>query len=83
MWVDLDGSKFNLDHAFALRPVGDGDEQCLLFPNGASPVDGGFLIDLPIDSVFEMIQHARLVELSQMMEPETIEDEEPEPEPTS
>jgi hypothetical protein len=67
MWIDLDGSKFNIDLAFALRPVGNGSEQCTLFSAGASPVDGGFLIDLPIDEAFSAIQNARLMELAGMM----------------
>jgi len=68
MWIDLDGSKFNITNAFALKPVGDGDEQCTLFSTGASPVDGGHLIDLPLDECFALIQSARLVELSQMLD---------------
>jgi hypothetical protein len=70
MWVDLDGSKFNIDSAFALRPVGDGSKQCTLFSAGSSPIDGGFLIDLPLEDVFSAIQNARLMELAGMMEPE-------------
>ena len=66
MWIDLDGSKFNVHHAFALRPVGKGNKQCTLFPVGADPVAGGFLIDLPLDEVFELIQNARLTEIAQM-----------------
>jgi hypothetical protein len=85
MWIDLDGSKFNIDSAFALRPVGDGNKQCTLFAAGSSPVDGGFLIDMPIDEAFSAIQNARLMELAGMLEP-TGDDAEnssgsPEPEP--
>jgi len=81
MWIDLDGSKFNIDHAFALRPVGKHGKQCTLFPNGASPVDGGFLIDMPLDEVFEAIQAARLMEIADMMPGDDIlEEVEPEPE---
>ena len=69
MWIDLDGSKFNIESAFALRPVGDGSKQCTLFSAGASPIDGGFLIDLPLEDVFSAIQNARLMELAGMMEP--------------
>jgi hypothetical protein len=67
LWIDLDGSKFNVHHAFALRPVGKGNKQCTLFPVGADPVAGGFLIDLPLDEVFELIQNARLTEIAQMI----------------
>ena len=67
MWIDLDGSKFNVHHAFALRPVGKGNKQCTLFPVGADPVAGGFLIDLPLDAVFEAVQTARLTEIAQMI----------------
>lgn len=83
MWIDLNGSKFNIDHAFALRPVDDGDERCILFPVGASPIDGGFLIELPLSEAFEAIQQARLLELAGMLpEPEldpeqTVPDRDP------
>ena len=86
MWIDIDGAKFNTDHIAVVRPVDDDDEQCVIFTVGQSATDQGFLIDLPIDAVFEMIQSARLLELSQMMESETTEEtaeeqtEEPEPE---
>lgn len=78
MWIDLDGSKFNITHAAVLRPVDDGEDQCVLFTAGQSATDGGFLIDLPLDEAFELIQTARLQELAEMMvdsdrseEPET------------
>jgi hypothetical protein len=77
MWIELDGSYFDILNAFALRPVGKGNKQCTLFSSGSSPVDGGFLIDLPIAEVFQSIQQARLLELTSMMEAE----DETEPDP--
>jgi len=79
LWIDLDGSKFNVHHAFALRPVGKGNKQCTLFPVGADPVAGGFLIDLPLDAVFEAIQTARIVEIAQMMT--DVDEDGPDPDP--
>ena len=81
MWIDLDGSKFNVHHAFALRPVGKGNKQCTLFPVGADPVAGGFLIDLPLDEVFELIQNARLTEIAQMIMEESDDQSEIESDP--
>jgi hypothetical protein len=68
MWVDLGGRKFNTDLLFCLSPVtgdddGDGD-QCIVFGAGASPVDGGFLIDLPFSEAFAILQKARFMEIA-------------------
>jgi hypothetical protein len=83
MWIDINGSKFNTETIAVVRPVDDDEDSCVIFTVGQSATDQGFLIDLPIDDVFAMIQQARLLELSQMMESETSEEtaEEPEPEP--
>ena len=84
MWVDINGSKFNTDNLVAIRPVDDGDEQCVIFTSGQSATDGGFLIDLPLDEVFSLIQQARLMEIAGMLaepsggENEGEEDEEDE-----
>ena len=61
MWIDIDGSKFNTDHIACIRPVdadsdNDDDDQCVIFMTGQSAMDGGFLIDLPLDEVFEAVQ---------------------------
>jgi hypothetical protein len=66
-WIDIDGSKFNTDNLTAVRPVDGDDEQCVVFAVGQSAVDGGFLIDMPLDEVFSIIQSARLMEIAGMM----------------
>jgi hypothetical protein len=79
MWLSIDGSKFNTDHIAVVRPVDDDDEQCVVFTVGQSATDQGFLIELGIDEVFEMIQQARLLEMAEMMNDRDEGEEEPEP----
>jgi hypothetical protein len=74
MWIQLDQDYFNVAHAFALRRVKGNPDQCTLFPNGADPVSGGYLIELSVEDVFAAIQQARLIELSQMIDAESDED---------
>jgi hypothetical protein len=74
MWIQLDQDYFNVTHAFALRRVKGNRDQCTLFPNGADPVSGGYLIELSVEDVFAAIQQARLIELSQMIDAESDED---------
>ena len=83
MWIDLDGSKFNTDHIAVVRPVADDDDQCVVFTVGQSATDQGFLVEMSIEDVFTVIQHARLVEIAGMLEsdePELEPDLESEPE---
>ncbi len=95
MWVDIAGSKFNTDAIAVVRPINndddddnddDGDDeqdQCVIFTTGQSSLDAGFLIDLPIDEVFAILQNAKMIELAELMigESESNSDMEPEPEP--
>jgi len=66
MFVNLDGRWFNTDLIAAICPVDDGDEQTKLFIEGSSPVDGGFLIDMPTDEVLEIVRHADLHDLHEI-----------------
>jgi hypothetical protein len=81
MWIDIDNSKFNTDLIACIRPVDDGDEQCVLFTAGQDAAGSGFLIDLPLDEVFEKIQMARLHELAEMIEVPDAEPDSSPPEP--
>ena len=66
MWILVGDRYFNSDLLAVIQPVDDGD-QTVIFTAGQSAIDGGFLIDVPTDEVFEMVQNARLHELAQMM----------------
>jgi len=68
MFLYLDNLFINTDHVTAVRPVGDGEEQSILFMTGQSAVDGGFLIDLPMDEVVTTLRDAQLIAIAQMME---------------
>lgn len=72
MWIDLDGLKFNTDLIACLKPTDDG-EQTIVFCAGQSAVDGGFLIDLPIEEAFRLVQQARYQELAEMVDNEAAE----------
>jgi len=84
MWVDIAGSKFNTDAIACVRPVDSDsdsdDDQCVIFTTGQSAIDAGFLVDLPIEEVFSILQNCRMIELAELMISES--DTEPEPEPT-
>lgn len=75
MWIRIGDDYFNTDNLACIRPVDDGDDQTILFTSGQSAVDGGFLVDVPTEEVFEAVQNARLLELSQMIETNGITNE--------
>ena len=77
MWINLDGDYFNVSHAFALRS--SGKDKCVLFSAGASPVDGGHLINLPISDVFEAVQSARMLEIAEMLAEQKTQDDPDDP----
>lgn len=81
MWLKLCDTYFNTDQISVIRPVDDGDEQTVIFTPGQSAIDEGFLLDMPTDEVFELIQNVRLMELAQMIDTDTEPEPEPEPEP--
>lgn len=82
MFILIGDDYFNTDHIACVRPVDDGDDQCVIFTAGQSATDGGFLIELSIEETFELIQNARLVELAQMLpDPESDAENEPSPSP--
>jgi len=68
MFLYLDNLFINTDHVTAVRPVDDGEEQSILFMTGQSAMDGGFLLDLPMDEVVAILSDAQLVAIAQMME---------------
>ena len=75
MFILIDTAYFNVDHIACVRPVDDGDDQCVIFTTGQDATCGGFLINLSIEETFELIQNARLVELAQMLPEEDDENE--------
>lgn len=86
MFIRIGDDYFNVDSIACIRPVDDGDDQCIIFTTGQSATDQGFLIELGIDEVFEMVQSARLLEIADMLPDADIGIEiepvtEPEPEP--
>jgi hypothetical protein len=66
MWLLIGDDYFNTDNLAVIRPVDDGD-QTAIFTTGASPVDGGFLVDVATDEVFDLVHSARLMEIAQML----------------
>ena len=82
MFIRIGDDYFNVDNIACIRPVSDGAEECVIFTTGQSATDQGFLIEIGIDEVFEMIQAARLIEIGDMLpDADTDIEIEPEPEP--
>lgn len=77
MFIRIGDDYFNVNHIACVRPVDDGEDQCVIFTVGQSATDQGFLIDLGIDEVFEMIQAARLIEIADMLPNSDPGDESP------
>ncbi len=61
MLIRLGDAFFELEHIAVVRasPLNK-KKQSIIFPLGASALDGGFLIDCPIDDVLETIAQARM-----------------------
>lgn len=79
MWIMLGDDAFNTDLLACVRPVDDGKKSCSVFMPGSSPVDGGFLVDEPFDTVLQRIHDARMVELADMVRREELEISDREP----
>ena len=75
MWVMIGTDFFNTNHIAVIRPVDDGDDQTVIFTAGQSAVDGGFLVDVATEDVFEVVKQARFVELAQLMSDEEDEND--------
>jgi hypothetical protein len=65
MWIEIDGDYYNAELIAAVRHVSK--SKCAIFFSNSSPVDGGFLIDLPISSVLALLREARFSELAEMI----------------
>lgn len=48
---------FNYDHISVIKKA---DDKTVIFTSGQSAIDGGFLIDLPVEEVLEFLEEARL-----------------------
>ena len=78
MLIKIGDDYFNTLLIAAIRPIDDGD-QTNIFIAGQSATDGGFLLDVPIDEVIEIVQNARLIEIADMMVDEDGPDPHPDP----
>ena len=58
IWLDMDGTTFNLDHIAAYRSAGDG--RTSIWTPGQSSIDGGFLVDVDVEDISEAIREATL-----------------------
>jgi hypothetical protein len=65
MLIKLGHDFFELSHIAVVRP--SGKKQTIIFPVGASALDGGFLIDLPCEKVLIAIEEARMNEVAWML----------------
>jgi hypothetical protein len=70
MWILIGSDYFNTNHIAVIRPVGNGDDQTVIFTPGQSSVADGFLVDVDTDSVFEIVRDSRIMELAQMIRDE-------------
>ena len=82
MFIRIGDDYFNTDLIACVRPIDDDDDSCVIFSAGQDAVAGGFLIPMPIEEVFELIQQARLVEIAQMLD-DSDSGSEPDSEPDS
>jgi enoyl reductase-like protein len=91
-WLEFGKDWFQSDLIFAVRRVGKGKTQTTIFPVGASPVDGGYLVQVPTAEVMDRLRQARTMELVDLLNDDADADadaeevveraeREPEPEP--
>jgi hypothetical protein len=65
MLIKLGKDFFELSHIAVVRP--SDKKQTIIFPVGASVLDGGFLVDLPCEKVLIAIEEARMNEVAWML----------------
>lgn len=58
IWLDIDGTTFQLSHIAVYRAVGDG--RTSIWTPGQSSIDGGFLVDVDVEDISEAIREATL-----------------------
>jgi hypothetical protein len=73
-WLEFGKDWFQSDLIFAVRRVGKGKTQTTIFPVGASPVDGGYLVNVPTVEVMARLRSARLMELAELLNDDTSAD---------
>jgi len=74
MYVALSDYWFQSSHIVAVKSASK--DQSIVFCVGHSPVDGGFLIDEPIDDVMERLQMAAAMENAKIEIPEESDQDE-------
>jgi hypothetical protein len=62
MLINLAGSFVETSFIAVVRP--SGKKKTIIFTSGQSSIDEGFLVDLPIDEVLELIDNARLNQIA-------------------
>lgn len=66
MWIKLDDQLFNSDLIGSVKPIDD--EHCSVFLAGASPIDGGFLLNWSLEEVEEVLSSTEEGSLLKMAE---------------
>lgn len=61
--IQLGDYYFNLERIAAFRASTLDKDQTIVFTQGQSAADAGFLVDLPVDEVLEELEKARLIEV--------------------
>lgn len=64
MWIDLNGVWVNTELVAVVRESPLDEDQTVLFTPGQSSVDGGHLIDMPVDDVVEQLRSIAMRELA-------------------
>jgi len=72
MWLELAETWFNTDAITAVRAaaLGKSKTHSIIYCIGHSPVDGGFLVAVPIHSVVEQLRDARFMEIVERLDDE-------------
>jgi hypothetical protein len=73
-WLEFGKDWFQSDLIFAVRRVGKGKTQTTIFPVGANPVDGGYLVNVPTVEVMARLRSARLMELTELLNDDADDD---------
>ena len=94
MFIRLGGRYFNTRLIFCIDKANPDATQTIIFPPGADPAHGGYLVDMPLEKVLDKVQQSeddedeRLAALAAELEEDIdrepiVEDDESEPAPKS
>lgn len=73
--VHFNDDYFNYDHISVVRQAGR--DQSIIFTSGQSAIDGGFLIDMSIEDVLDVLEDARVARIAQELNRSSADDDEP------